>query len=292
MTNPYQNAREKLAELIANAQKGMIIPVRLPGQLEEIAAMMDLAAEDQVNSDRSGSVSVDVDTVHKENAEFITVAVHELRTPMTSIRGYSDMLATPAMGELSAMQMQFVDTIRTNARRMEGLLQDVSDISKIRGNALNLTQKMDMFKNIAMTIEKETTPLADELNKTLTFNIPQGLPLLNTDGEYFAKAINKLVENGLRYSGDDGTVTVSAFSDDNYLVVTVADNGIGLSADELKMLGTLYWRADHDVVRNFKGSGLGIPIAYGIIDLLGGAVRVESTPDEGTTFTVRLRGMT
>ena len=86
----------------------------------------------------------------KEQAFFISHAVHELRTPMTSIRGYTDMLRS--MGPLNDMQKQFVETIRVNSRRMEGLLTDVSDTSKIKGGTLRTNLKMDMFKNIAMMV--------------------------------------------------------------------------------------------------------------------------------------------
>ncbi|MEM6529465.1 MAG: histidine kinase dimerization/phospho-acceptor domain-containing protein [Chloroflexota bacterium] len=198
-----QQAKEKLSELIENAKIGNIIPVALPRQLEEIAALME-AGESEADDGPAPAGDGSVEDIKAENAQFISVAVHELRTPMTSIRGYSDMLNSGGMGELNDMQKQFLETIRTNARRMEGLLQDVSDISKINGDTLQLTEKMDMFKNIVMTVEKDTTALAEELNKTLTFDIPQGLPLLNTDGDYFGKAIRKLVENALRYTGDDG----------------------------------------------------------------------------------------
>lgn len=292
MTNANQQAREKLAELIEAAHKGMIIPVRLAGQLEEIAALMDAATQGSESaSSAPPDVPADVDEVLKDHAKFVSVAVHELRTPMTSIRGYSDMLGTGTMGELNPMQQQFLETIRTNARRMESLLQDVNDVSKIRAGTLKTTQKMDMFKNIAMTIENETRPIAEELSKSLTFEIPQGLPLLNIDGEFFAKAVRKLVENGLRYSGEDGAVTVRASGDGSDLVVEIIDNGVGMTPEEIEMLGTLYWRGDNDTVRAFKGSGLGVPVAFGIFDLLECRYKVSSTPNEGTQITVRVRGM-
>ncbi|MEO0564511.1 MAG: HAMP domain-containing sensor histidine kinase [Chloroflexota bacterium] len=289
MSDAHQQARAKLSELIENAKKGAIIPVRLPGQLEEIAALLD--AEETADGPPS-SGDADIDALVHEQAEFISTAVHELRTPMTSIRGYSDMLGTPSMGELNPMQQQFLDTIRTNTKRMEGLLQDISDISKLQGDVLRLTEKMDMFKNIAGIIEKETAPVAEEYNKPLTFDIPQGLPLLNTDGEYFAKAIRKFVENGVKYSGEDGEVTVRAHADDGTLVVEVEDNGIGMSDEELGKIGTIYWRSDNEAVREHKGSGLGTAIAFGILDQLGAKYTIESTDGEGTKITVRIAGMT
>ncbi len=291
MADAQQQAREKLAQLIDNAHKGAIIPVRLPGQLEEIATLLE-AAEEEAEAAKPAPPPADVEAVVRENADFVSTAVHELRTPMTSIRGYSDMLNTPTMGELNDMQKQFLDTIRTNTKRMEGLLQDVSDLGKLRGETLKLTEKMDMFKNIIGIVQKNTEPLAEEMGKTLTFDIPQGLPLLTTDGEYFAKAIEKLIENGLRYSGDDGEVAVRAKGEDNWLVAEVEDNGFGMTEDEVGMLGTLFWRSEREEVREHKGSGMGLPIAFGVFDLLGAKYDVQSTLDEGTIVTVRIKGMT
>jgi signal transduction histidine kinase len=291
MADAQQQAREKLAALIESAHKGAIIPVRLPGQLEEIAALME-SAEEEAAAAKPPPPSPDLEQVIQDHAEFVSVAVHELRTPMTSIRGYSDMMNTPAMGELNDMQKQFLDTIRTNTKRMEGLLQDVSDLGKLRGGTLKLTEKMDMFKNIAGIVQKDTEPLAEEMGKTLAFDIPQGLPLLTTDGEYFAKAIAKLIENGLRYSGEDGEVSVSARGEDSWLVVEVTDNGIGMSPEELNQLGTLFWRSEREEVREHKGSGMGIPIAFGVFDMLGAKYTVESALGEGTAVTIQIKGMT
>ena len=292
--NTLAQVRALVDELLEAAKTGAIIPVRLPGQVEAIAdALAEAeAGEDDGAASAANGGSADMETFLQEQAEFMSVAIHELRVPMTSIRGYADMLNTPSMGELNDMQNQFLDTIRSNAKRMETLLQDVSDISKVRGGTLKYALKMDMFKNIAMRVEKDMSPVAEEMGRTLTFEIPDGLPILNTDGELLAKALSKLVENALRYTEDDGAVTLSAENVDNQLKVAIKDNGIGMTAEEIAALGTPYFRADSDHVRNYKGSGLGIPIAYGIFDVLDGTVEVESVPEQGTTFTVTFAGMT
>lgn len=281
-----EQLEEKLNDLLEAAKTGAIIPVRLPGQVEEIVNLLAKTKKEQAEA----AVSADMEDYIKEEAYFVGHAVHELRTPITSIRGYSDMMGS--MGELNDMQKQFLDVIITNSKRMQSLLADVSFINKIRKGTLKVAKKMDMFKNIAMRVEKDMMPLAEELGKELTFDIPQGLPLLNTDGDHLTVAINKLVENALRYTPKEGgQVAVIAGSNENTLIVQVVDNGIGMPAEEIEQLGTIYFRSDHDVVREFKGSGLGIPIAYGMVQVLGGTIDVESTPDEGTTFTVRLEGM-
>jgi two-component system, cell cycle sensor histidine kinase DivJ len=292
VTTALEQAQQQLTELIEAARKGAIIPVRLTGQLEALQTLLTQAGDEAAKAAAEVKPPADQAEFLREQAYFVSHAIHELRTPMTSIRGYADMLVSMGSGSgLNDMQKGFLDTIRGNARRMEGLLTDVSDMAKIRSGVLKITEKMDMFKNIAMMVEKTMRPLAEQLGKTLTLDIPQGLPILNTDGELLAKAITKLVENGLRYSGENGEVSVRGASQNGKLVVTVSDNGIGMAPEELAQLGTIYFRSENELVRSFKGSGLGVPVAYGIVRVLGGTISVESAPDKGTTFTITLSGM-
>lgn len=284
-------ARTMLNELTEAARTGQIIPIRLTGQLEAIGQMLDKADEDQ-NAAHNSSGSADLEAYRKELAGLLSHGFHDLRLPLTNIRGYADMLATPGMGDLTDMQQQFVGTIRSNSRRLESLLTDVGDLSKLRGGTFKLSPKMDMFKNIAMMIEKQMRPVAEELGRQLEFDLPQGLPLLNIDGDMLTKAICKLVENALRYSPPEtGLVKVSARGDGSQLHITVQDNGIGIRPEEIAKLGTAFFRGDNELILSYKGSGLGIPIAYGIIELLQGQISLVSQPDQGTIFTVILPGM-
>jgi signal transduction histidine kinase len=270
---PQADARALLQDLIEAANRRDIIPARLPGQLEAILNSMKLEAP----APAAAPVSGEIGEVLKEQAEIISHAIHDLRLPLTSIKGYSDMMGN--MGPLNDMQQQFLTTIRTNNKRMESLLMDVSDIMKIRGRTLHIVPKMDMVKNVLGMVEKRAAPLAEELQRKLTFEIPAGLPILNVDGELLGKAIYKLVENALRYTpGENAEVVISAAAEGSTLRVSIRDNGIGMSPEEVAKLGTLYFRGESEVVLAFKGSGLGVPVAYGIIELMGGRVTVESQP--------------
>lgn len=286
-----QAAQEKVTHLLEAAKSGAIIPIQLPGQIEEIQQLLAQAEEEQQEAQRAAAVPADLEDYIAQEAYFVGHAVHELRTPMTSIRGYSDMIG--AMGELNEMQKQFLDIIKTNTRRMEGLLADVSYINKIRKGTLKVQPKMETFKNLAAKLEKDLMPRAEEMGRSLELDIPQGLPLLNLDGELLAIAIVKFVENALQYSpAGTGRVLVRAEGDGSDLLIHIEDNGIGMSQEELDQLGTIYFRGDRDEVREFKGSGLGIPIAFGMIEMIGGQYEVRSAVNEGTLVTVRVPGMT
>jgi two-component system phosphate regulon sensor histidine kinase PhoR len=289
-----QTAKDKVNDLLEAAQKGAIVPVRLPAQIEEIANLLQKAEKEQKTAEaeaaRAASAGGDDADDAVDEAEFVGHAVHELNTPLTSIRGYVDMVKN--VGELNDMQTQFMGVVKTNAQRMETLLSDFRYMNKLRHGVLRAEPKMDTFKNIAMKVEKKLQKRADELNRELEFDIPQGLPLLEVDSEWLGIALVKLAENGLQYSPEgEGKVTVKGEADGNTLVIKIIDNGIGISEDDQARLGELYFRSEDDRVREFKGSGLGVPLAYGMLDLIGADVEVDSEPDEGTTFIIRIEGM-
>ena len=194
-----QTAKEKVNDLLEAAEKGAIVPVRLPAQIKEIVNLLQQAEKEQKAAEaeavRAASAGSDSDDAVDE-AEFVGHAVHELNTPLTSIRGYVDMIKS--VGELNDMQTQFMGVVKTNAYRMETLLSDFRYMNKLRHGVLRAEPKMDTFKNIAMKVEKKVQKRAGELNRELEFDIPQGLPLLEVDSEWLGIALVKLTENGLQ----------------------------------------------------------------------------------------------
>ena len=208
----------------------------LAQQLDALAGLLESAqqrGEGQDAAELRARLAEEIAT----NAKFVSVMVHEIRVPMTSIRGYSDMLAKNVVGELNDMQRQFAETICSNVIRMEHLVTDISDISKIHSGRIRLDPKMDTYKNIAMQVQKDTAELAQEHNHTLVFDTPDGLPILNLDSERLAQVIKKLVVNALQYTPDGGTITVRAEPVDGRLKVSVIDTGIGMSEEELTHVG-------------------------------------------------------
>jgi signal transduction histidine kinase len=283
-TNPLGDARQLVAELRQGADG------ELKGKLDALDRLLESAARRGEGAD-ADALRQQIAQLGEENAQFVSVLVHEIRVPMTSIRGYSDMLGKNLVGTLNDMQSQFVETIRSNVIRMEHLVTDISDMSKLRSGRLRFDAKMDMYKNIAMQVEKDTAELAAKLNQTLIFDTPSGLPLLNLDGARLAQALTKLVVNALQYTPEGGQITVKAEGIDGTLRVSVIDTGIGMSAEEQTHIGELFWRADAEHVRTFKGHGLGLPIAMGLVAHMGGEFFYESAEGQGSTFGFVVPGM-
>jgi len=277
-SRPLDQARER-ARKLRNAAEGDVRQ-----ELDAILRLLDEAAR-RGEADDAEALRERLDEVVQTTATFTSVMVHEIRIPLTSIKGYSDMLAKHVAGPLNEMQQQFAETVRSNVSRMETLVNDVSDASKLYAGRIRLDPKPDLYKNIAQQVEKDVAALAAERNHTLTFETPSGLPLLNVDGERLAIVLRKLVTNALQYTPQGGEITVRAEPvDGGRLKVSVIDNGIGMSPEDLAHVGERFWRSEDERVREIKGHGLGLPIAMGLIGLMGGEFFFTSERDKGSTF--------
>lgn len=269
------------------------LPVTAEGQakLAELKTLLSQATSAGEGQDAEG-LRQQIDDMISENAKFTSVMVHEIRKPMTSIRGYSDMLTKNVVGELNEMQSQFAHTIRNNVISMEGLVTDISDLSKMRSGRMQVNNKMEMFKNVSMKLEEKMPELAEARNVTLTFDIPQGLPLLNVDGARVEQALLKLIDNAIKYTNEgEGVIQVVAEGQGDSLKVSVIDNGVGISAEDQSHLGEIFFRGDNDLVMQTKGYGMGIPIAMACIELVGGELFWQSEEGKGSTFGIILPAM-
>lgn len=286
--SPLEQARLRLAALREEARSGALIPAHLPEQIDAVLTLLT-AAETPGGPDAAAEAARQE---RARTAELISTAVHEMRIPLTSIRGYIDMLAKGMLGALPDQQQQFAETIRVNALRLERLIADVNDYIKLRGGRLHLNRQPETVNNVLLGVQRRIADLAATRNAALIFDAPEGLPLLNVDSPRLAQALAYLVENAVNYSPQGSTVTVAVRGDSGGVTFAVSDRGIGMSAAELARLGEPFWRAESEAVREIKGHGLGFAVASGIIEAHGGTLAVESAPGQGTTIRFTLPALT
>ncbi len=301
-TDSPLNAAHALIEKL-QAQADSLDSATLKGELGQLRQLIEAATQRGEGADAE-QLRTTLDKTIQDTASFTSVMVHEVRKPMTSIRGYADMLAKPDLiGPLNDMQKQFLETIRTNVLSMEALVTDISDLNKLNSGRLRPEAKMTTFGQVIMDAQKQVEPLIAKYGHQVSWDVPQGLPILTVDAKQMSKVIVKFVQNALQYTprGDGqppaetqvpGQITVRAERlDNNVLHVTVTDNGIGMKSEDVARLGEPFFRADHELVTSQKGYGLGVPVALGLLRLMGSTLEVTSAPDAGSTFGFRLIGM-
>ncbi len=218
-------------------------------------------------------------------SEFVSVITHELRVPMTAIKGYTEMIAMTATG-LPDQQRGFLDIISGNIERMSILVSDLSDVSRIETGRLKLEveDKVIVRRVLDDILPSLQTEIEGRKHKFVV-DFPDDLPTVQVDPHRLGQILTNLISNAYKYTPNGGTLTVRAREEDGFVYCEVADTGVGMTPEELENLFTKFWRAEDAHVREQTGTGLGLVIAKNLVELQGGEMTVRSKKGEGTTFT-------
>jgi len=222
---------------------------------------------------------------NRAKSEFVSFAAHELRVPMTSIRGYADLLEKGIAGTLTPQQVEFLRTIRSNVERMRVLVSDLQDISRIETGHLRLemepTALTEALENGLQSIQAQI----EGRSQRLTLEVQEDLPLVCADPARLAQVLINLLSNACNYTPEGGRIHVQAWLKDGHVHCAVSDTGIGISPEDQAYLFTKFFRSENPAVREMPGTGLGLFIVKSLVELQGGGVGVESRLGEGTTLT-------
>lgn len=289
----YAELRKKLED---GAKRGDLRPtrVRLEAGNRVIAASMSTLI-DAVGGN-PGLVAVVRDMsreaeVERLKNEFISTVSHELRTPMTSIKGFTDLLFLGMAGDLTEKQLSFLQIIKANVDRLTALVNDILDISRIETGRARLTiESLALAPIITQVVTSFQTQFRDK-GVTLTWQVPAGLPRIRGDAARVTQILTNLIANACNYTPAGGRVAVTlgrSATAEGLLQVDVADTGIGIAPDDLGRVFDRFYRADHPLVQAATGSGLGLAIVKMFVEMMGGRVWVESSPNVGSTFHVTL----
>ena len=214
--------------------------------------------------------------------EMLAVVAHDLRNPLSTISlGAELLLDTTPEDAAHAFQRRHLGTVKRSAERMNRLIQDLLDVSRITGGKMTLAPREEDPSLLLAEAAAMLRPLAEARGITFRTRGVKGLPRLRMDGARVMQVISNLVGNALKFTPEGGTVTLAAAMEDGELHLSVIDTGTGISAEQLPHVFGRFWQA-HDGDR--RGLGLGLTIARGIVEAHGGRIWVESEPGEGSIF--------
>ena len=228
--------------------------------------------------------------VERRVSEFIDFVAHELKQPMTAMQGYAKMLTMGIGGELTETQQQFVQVIDSNVNRMGKLVGDLLEISRLEAGRTKLELAPVALRDVVNETLVNTRAEIEARHHTLEVAVPSDLPPVLADRERLVQILTNLVSNAYRYTPDGGTIRIVVDGQEyskvppDHLQVSVSDTGIGLSPQELVRLEEKFFRAEHDLVQQQPGTGLGVSITRNLVELHGGEFLIESEPGRGSTF--------
>ena len=219
--------------------------------------------------------------------ELITNVAHDLRTPLTSIIGYLELLSGPA-SLTSEMKKKYLDITYTKAKRLEKLIEDLFGFTKLNYGKVSMKEsKVDIVKLLSQLLEEFYPNFMD---KNLAYELQSDVPAktISADGNLLARLFDNLINNAIKYGAEGKKILVKIQSGESIVTVSVTNYGYVIPKDELPLLFEKFYRVEQSRSTNTGGTGLGLAIAKNIVDMHGGTIGVTSDLN-GTVFTVRLQ---
>jgi signal transduction histidine kinase len=230
-----------------------------------------------------------LEQLERLRAEFVGVASHELKTPINVIIGYLELLQEGIYGELTPKQKEVLQTITKQANTLTRLVKRLLDISRFEAGGGTIDVREVDLQRLLRTLESSFSVLANQRDIAFTVEHGQDLPhKVYWDEDRINEVLGNLLSNAFKFTPRGGKVALSVGSDENRVVITVADTGAGIAPEQLPHIFDKFFQADNQAQAATKGTGLGLAIAKEIVEAHGGKITVESRVGEGTTFVVTL----
>jgi signal transduction histidine kinase len=230
----------------------------------------------------------------EERVQFVSFIAHELKNPMTSMKGYTDLLMKGIVGPVNDQQSDFLQIIFNNVDRLQTLVTDLNDVTQLEANKFNLTLGAIDFRQIYFESLRNVQQGFDRKQQKIVSEIPDELPMIWGDQKRLVQIMVNFLSNANKYTPAGGTITARAEVALNtwdkegarrVLHIQIADTGIGISKEDLpKLFREQYFRTANAKATEEPGTGLGMVLTRGLILQHGGQVWVESTLNVGTTF--------
>ena len=222
---------------------------------------------------------------HLENVrkEFISNVSHELKTPLTSIKGFIETLLAGALEDKNNNR-RFLTIIQDHADRLGKLINDILELSKLESKEIKLDIKPVALPEIIRKTVETFTPQLVKSKVTCSVNIKDTLPLVQADQDKIAQVLINLIDNAIKFNKENGSITVTSAIQDDSIKISISDTGMGLPEKDLPRIFERFYRVDKARSRDLGGTGLGLSIVKHIIEAHHGQTGVESIQEQGSTF--------
>ncbi len=226
--------------------------------------------------------------IDKTKNEFVSLASHQLRTPLTSIKWCSEKLLREKTGELTQKQKRHIEEINQGNERMIDLVRNLLNVSRIEMGTLAVNPKLTDIGELLKRVIKEQASFVQEKKHEVIVEIAKGLPKISTDPELVRMVFQNLFGNAVKYTPAGGKITCEMKKKGEEIITTIKDNGVGIPEKQQNQIFQKLFRGDNVVREHSEGTGLELYITKAMVDALGGKIWFESKEGKGTTFWVAL----
>ena len=256
--------------------------------VEALAADIGRALEHARLYEGEQHLVAELQSVDRAKASFLASASHDLRTPLTSIIGYIELLSDETAGEIPPERASMLQGVDRNARRLQDMVEDMLTTSKIELGSFAAYLRPFDLTGLLPAVADMIRPTAAGSGIAFEVASPDHAVMIDGDPEQLDRLLVNLLSNAVKYTSRGGSVVLRLADEDGSAVLTVSDTGIGIPEQDQALLSTRFFRASNAIESAIPGSGLGLSIVHAIAANHHGEVRIESEQDHGTTVSVRL----
>lgn len=273
-----EKVKERTIELV-NTNKELQIEIKERKRAEEKLRRSQTKIEQQ---------NIQLKKADRIKTDFLNVTSHELRTPMSSIKGYTQMISKQILGQINDEQKKALDVILRNTNRLDTLIQDILDVSRLESGTMKFVVVQTDVKNMILETIEIMRPYAIRKEMNITTEFEENLPELNVDKERIKQVLINIINNAIKFSANGSAIHILTKRKDEDIVFEIQDFGRGIPRNELKKVFDIFYQVDSGEDRKYGGVGLGLAISRGIILAHGGKIWVKSKMNEGSTFSFTL----
>jgi signal transduction histidine kinase len=268
---------------------GISLAQRIILEANEREKLEKTAAELAIATEQIQETNEKLEYVDKLKDEFVSLASHELRTPMTAIKSYTWLIINGKAGPLENKAKEYLNRIYISTERLIRLVNEMLNISRIESGKVKLNLESVDIKQLIGEIQKEFQPKAEELGLTWTAEVPESLPHLMIDREKIHQVFENLIDNALKYTNKGGSVRIRCVPGTEHIEFSITDTGKGIHPADMPKLFSKFGRLEGSYVSiTGSGSGLGLYISKQYVELHRGKIWAYSDLDKGSTFVFTL----
>ena len=276
-----KKVEERTAELNEKMKKLQESESATLNILEDLQQTIDKLKETQRTIELQ---NIQLKKLDRIKSDFLNITSHELRTPMSAIKGYVQMVIKEKLGQITDEQRQALNVVLRNTDRLDNLIRDILDVSRLESGTMKFVPEKTHPGGLTVEAVETMQPSAELKNIKINTEIEQDLPEIIVDPERIKQVIINIVNNAIKFSPNGTIINVRTKKENDYVLFEVQDYGRGIPKDKQEKIFEIFYQVDSGMDRKFGGAGLGLAISRGIILSHGGNIWVESEPGKGSTF--------